>query len=338
MTKCQPPSSSADRSSGERSSLWRTSSARSGSTTRNRTRRSSAGIRAWRRRTISPSIAVHSTSHRKAARPRTYQMTSTSSRSSARIRPRYGGPASSRSSRRSASGTPSIRRACWRPPIQHAKPSRWPRSTSRRDQLAVLPAARREVVGRDQAVRRAGEAPVAVEAGADERLVGQVRAGEQAGDPVQERGLGERAGRGQEAVDGPLDAIREGDGGGLAVGAVAEPPAILGHPDQAAAVGAGEGVADQREESVDVVGRASPPRRARRCRGRRVGPSPAVSPGASGGRRRAHEAAEVAGPVQADEDLAQQPVEADGLAAELEHARRPPRRRRGRRPSARTAR
>ena len=82
LITCQLSRSNASRSSGDRSSLWRTSSVRSGATTRKRTSRSSGGIRAWRRRIGSPSIAVHSTSKRKAIRPRTYQMQSTSARSS----------------------------------------------------------------------------------------------------------------------------------------------------------------------------------------------------------------------------------------------------------------
>ena len=79
---CQLSRSIASRSSGDRSSLWRTSSVRSGAMTRNRTIASSCGIRAWRRSSGSPSIAVHSTSNRNASRPRTYQTQSTSARSS----------------------------------------------------------------------------------------------------------------------------------------------------------------------------------------------------------------------------------------------------------------
>ena len=75
-----------------------------------------------------------------------------------------------------------------------ACPSRWPASASVAEQLGVLLAASsRSSVG-DQAVGRAGQAPVAVEAGPDERLVGQVVAGEQRRDPLVERGL-RRAGR-----------------------------------------------------------------------------------------------------------------------------------------------
>ena len=56
--------------------------ARSGATTRNRIRSSLGGIRACRRRSVSPSIAVHSTSNRNATLPRTYQIASTSATSS----------------------------------------------------------------------------------------------------------------------------------------------------------------------------------------------------------------------------------------------------------------
>ncbi len=180
-----------------------------------------------------------------------------------------------------------------------------------RDQLAVLLAAPREVVGGDEDVRRAGEAPVALEAGADKGLVGQVRADEQAGDPVEERRLGQGSGSREQAVDGPLDAIGEGCRRGLPVGAIAQPPAIVGDAHEA---------------------HCPPPRRARRGRGRAAGRRDrrtarvcarrdprAVGRRVLGLRRRTHQSPEVPGPVEADEDLAQQAREADGLAAQLEH-------------------
>jgi hypothetical protein len=66
------------------------------------------------------------------------------------------------------------------------------------DELAVLAAPAGQVVGRDQVVLRAGEAAIAVEAGADKGLIREVGPDEQAGDAVEERGLRQRARRGQE--------------------------------------------------------------------------------------------------------------------------------------------
>src|SRR4029079_7823629 len=85
---CQLSRSIASRTSGDRSILWRTSSGRPGASTRTRTSDSPCGIREPRLSSGSPSIAVHSTSNRNAARPRTYQTQSTSERSStARLTP-----------------------------------------------------------------------------------------------------------------------------------------------------------------------------------------------------------------------------------------------------------
>ena len=120
----------------------------------------------------------------------------------------------------------------------------------------------------------ARDAPIAVEARADERLVGEVGADEQAGDPVEERGLGQRAGGRQQAVDRPLDAVGERRGGDVAIRPVAQPPAVVADPDQAAALDAGERVADEREQALDVVegrlGPAGPARRRRAAAGGRT--------------------------------------------------------------------
>ena len=131
-------------------------------------------------------------------------------------------------------------------------------------------------------VRGAGQAPVAVEAGADERLVGQVGAGEQARDPVEELRLGQRAGGRQQAVDRPFDPVGERRRGGVAVVAVAQPPAVVADPHQAAAVGAGERLADEGDQPLDVVDglRRGGRRRGVGCRLAR----PAAGRAAGGGR------------------------------------------------------
>ena len=60
----------------------------------------------------------------------------------------------------------------------HAKTETVPGVSDRRQQVGVLLAALEQVVGRDQVVRRARQAAVAVEARTDERLIRQVVAGE----------------------------------------------------------------------------------------------------------------------------------------------------------------
>ena len=166
-----------------------------GAMTRNRTSASSGGIRAWRRRSGSPSIAVHSTSNRNATLPRTYQMQSTSASVLGRRADAARGRralAGRRAGRRAAPSR--CRRVCSRRPIQTRIPSRWPASAIAASSSVCSWLRPQQVVGGDEPVGRAGEAAVAVEAGPDERLVGQVVAGEQRRDPVEERGLG-RAGR-----------------------------------------------------------------------------------------------------------------------------------------------
>ena len=111
---------------------------------------------------------------------------------------------------------------------------------------------RRSSVG-DDAFRRTGVAPVAVEAGADERFVGQVVPGEHGGDPLEERGFGQRAGRGQQAEDGPFDAIRERGGGRFAVRPIAEPPAAGLDLDQAVLRRSRQLPVDQGDEPFDGV-------------------------------------------------------------------------------------
>ena len=108
---------------------------------------------------------------------------------------------------------------------------------------------------------RAGQAAVAVEAGADERLVGQVVAGEQRRDAIVEGGLGERSGGRQQAEHRPLHAIGEWCGGRLPVGRLGQPPAPGLDLGETPLVRAAELIADQREQALDGIG--VPPRRSR---------------------------------------------------------------------------
>ena len=75
----------------------------------------------------------------------------------------------------------------------------------------------------------------------------------------------------QQAVDRPLDPVRERGGGRLPVRAVAQPPAVVGDPDEAPALGAGERVADEGEQALDVVQR-------------RLGPAVAAAASSGGAR------------------------------------------------------
>ena len=222
-----------------------------------------------------------------------------------------------------------------------------------REQLRVLLAATQQVVAGDQPVRRAGQAAIAVEAGPDEPVVGQVVTGEQRRDPVVERGLGDGPGRRQEAEDRPLDPIGEGHRGGLAIVALGQPPAAWLDLDEAALRRAGQLVADQGEQALDRIraqvagrGRAPDPR----CRaGRGVGPvvtaairfgrvvgagNPCRHPGHAPTRReaiaappsgsrlgregRGRQPAELSGPIEPDQDLAEQSLVARRLAAGAE--------------------
>ena len=125
-------------------------------------------------------------------------------------------PSCSRSPSSAPSGVPSIRRSCSRRPSQTCIPSRWPPSASAASSSCAPGCA---AAGRRwwRSVGGAGGAPVAVEARADERFVGQVVSHEHGGDPLEERGFGQGAGRGQQAEHGPFDAICEGRGGRFAV-------------------------------------------------------------------------------------------------------------------------
>ena len=102
-------------------------------------------------------------------------------------------------------------------------------------------------------VGRAGQAAVAVEADPDEPLVGQVVTAEHRGDPLEERGLGERTGGGQQAEHGPFDAIGERHGGAGHVLRVGQPPATGLDLRQAMLGRPAELLADQREQAVDRV-------------------------------------------------------------------------------------
>ena len=155
------------RRSGDRSSLWRTSSARSGG--RWEADEALVGRHPSVPRSTSPSIAVHSTSHRR--RPGAHVPDDVDVLEVLAPRPKYGGPASSRSSSRSMSGTPPARRRCRRC-RSSTRPIRGRGRRCRRSARRA-PAAPREVVGRHQHLRGARDAPMAVEARADKRLVGR---------------------------------------------------------------------------------------------------------------------------------------------------------------------
>ena len=136
-------------------------------------------------------------------------------------------------------------------------------------------------------VGRAGGPAVAVEAGPDERLVGQVVAAEHRGDPLEERRLRQRAGGREQAEHGPLDAVREGRRRGLPVVPVGEPPAAGLDLDESLLGRPAELVADQGEQALDgVVGdlarRRRPARRVRR-RVRRATARAADGPDPRGG-------------------------------------------------------
>ena len=103
----------------------------------------------------------------------------------------------------------------------------------------------------------AGEAAIAVETGPDEAVVGQVVTGEQRRDPLEERGLGERAGGREEAEDRPLDAVGERDRGRREVVPVGQPPAARLDLDEASLGRTVELVADESDQAVDGIGRAS---------------------------------------------------------------------------------
>ena len=120
-------------------------------------------------------------------------------------------------------------------------------------ELAVLVRPAQEIVGGDDPVGRAGHAPIAVEAGRDERLVGQVVAAEQGGDPLVERALRQPAGGRQQAEDGPLDPVGERQRGGRDVGRIGQPPAARLDLLKAPVAGSAELVADDREQPLDLV-------------------------------------------------------------------------------------
>ena len=172
-------------------------------------------------------MAVHSTSKRKVALLRRYQMTSVcSSASSGTARDErqvgalldVGQLGHQRAGRCRAASAPTS-------PTQQRRPRRWPYSTSWPIELGVLGVAGLQLVVRAQQVGRRGPRSIAVQAGADERLVGRVVAPEHRRDAVEEGRLRQAAGGREEAEDGPLDAVREGQRGGRDVALVAQPPA-----------------------------------------------------------------------------------------------------------------
>ena len=168
--------------SGDRSSLWRTSSVRSGATTRNRTvavlLRDPGVARAGAARRASPSTRPRTGTRRV---PRTYQTQSTSATSSTR-------PADVGEVRPLLALVEPVAEA---PGAQPAGLLAAPDPDAHPEAVAAVGEAGRssrrarwarpqEVVAGHDPVGRAGPAAVALEAGPDERLVGQVVAGEQA--------------------------------------------------------------------------------------------------------------------------------------------------------------
>ena len=113
-----------------------------------------------------------------------------------------------------------------------------------------------------QVVLRAGEAAIAVEAGADQRLVGQVGPDEQAGDALEERGLGQRARR---STAGCRPPTRRGPRAGPPPPPGPAPRATSGPPRSATSRPpsvAAEGLADEVQQPLDLVAgpRARPSR------------------------------------------------------------------------------
>ena len=234
--------------------------------------------------------------------PRTYQMASTSASSSAGARAMSGrwhvllAGIEPLASRRWPRTTPVLLAAA------RARPAAPSRGRARRGgarSLGVLLGAAEQVVAGHEPLGRRGEAAIALEAGPDERLVGQVVPREQAGDPLEERRLRERPGRRQEAEHGPLHAVRERHRRGLAIGPVGQPPATRLDLDQPPLARSAELVADEGEQPLDVAGGDVLARAAGEPTGR-ASPRPAVrrdvaaGSGGLGGRRRRASAAAAA--------------------------------------------
>ena len=271
------------------------------------------------------------------------------------------------------------------PPDPDRQPEPVPAVGKQADQLGVLLGAAEEVVAGHDPLGRARPAPIALEAGPDERLVGQVVAGEDARDPLEERRLGHRAGRREEAEHRPLDPVgeraRRRSRGPSASASHQRPGATSARrrrpaSDRPSAISAssastwsGGASAGRVERRAAIDGRSggAPRRRPWRSSGRaaasarsrgpgrrrgvRAGPvraavrrraacrggprslgTPAgpveASAGASRRRRPAairavelairDEPAELARPVEPDQDLAEEPIGGGGLAARLE--------------------
>ena len=225
-------------------------------------------MRACRRRSGSPSIAVHSTSNRKrdlaADVPDAVDLVElvVGAADAAEVGVPLALVEARRRGRRARGAPVCSRRRARRASRAGARRRRGRRASSVCSWLRRS----RSSVGHEP-VGRAGQAPVAVQAGPDERLVGQVVADEQRGDPLEERGLGERAGGRQQAEDGPFDAVGQRRRGRLAVRPVGEPPAAGLDLDEAASASGrparrGSGRAAVRPGRGGVAGRG-PPRRDR---------------------------------------------------------------------------
>ena len=125
----------------------------------------------------------------------------------------------------------------------------------------MLLAPAEQLVRGDQPLGGAGEAAVALETGLDEAVIGHVVTAEQRRDALIERGLGQRACGREQAEDGPLDAIGEGNRRLREVVAVGQPPAARFDLDEAALGRTAELVADQADQAVDRIRMGSRDRR-----------------------------------------------------------------------------
>jgi len=170
------------------------------------------------------------------------------------------------------------------------------------EQLRVLGRPTPNVLARDEAFGRGRRAPIAGQTGPNERIVREVAAGKQGADPFVEGGFIEIAGRGQEAVGGPLHAIGQGHRNPFQITPALQPPSPGLDFSNPPLGGTAELVANQREGAFNDIGSAG-----------------------SGSIRielavcSRHESPEVADPVQAHEDLSQQPLESSRLASLAQH-------------------
>src|SRR6185437_3872120 len=178
----------------------------------------------------------------------------------------------------------------------------------------------------------------------DQRLVREVMPREQRRDALEERALRDGTRGREQAVHGPLDAIREWNGGGLALGPIAKPPATRLDLLDPSLVLAPELVPDQGDHALHGVARWRRSRERPRPREGSSGPGGGVlhrlglrrsaEHARSGLERRTvvrlgldvvvddvrcEQPAQLARAIQPDEDLAEEALVASGLAAGAEN-------------------